>query len=402
MQLDWIDEQAARMQSLVEQWAHVNSGSYNLGGLNTMHGMLMDEFAVLRGELRSIDLPPAKNIDWAGNESTTPVGDALSIRMRPDAPLRVLLCIHYDTVYSAGHPFQQVTRVDDNTIRGPGVTDAKGGLVILLHALQAFEQSEHASKVGWEVLINPDEEIGSPVSTPLLHEAAKRNHFGMLYEPTLEDGSFAGARRGSGYFTLVVRGRAAHVGRNPDQGRNAIHLLADVIRQVAELNESIPGATISVGKIEGGGAVNVVPDLAICRLNARVDDVETQKKVEAAVREIAETTGALEGFEFFFDGQFYSPPKPLTEQTLAIFDAMKACGEQLDVPVRWRDTGGVCDGNRLAAAGLPNVDTLGARGGGIHSDREFLALDSLVERAKLSALLLLRLADGSWRPDWID
>lgn len=389
------------MREMVEQWAHVNSGSHNLGGLNTMLGMITDEFESLGGEPKLIELEPIKDIDWAGNETLTPIGRALSIRKRPDASMRVLLCIHYDTVYSAGHPFQQVSELDENTIRGPGVTDAKGGLVIMLNALKALEQSEFASNIGWEVLINPDEEIGSPGSTPLLHEAAKRNHFGMLYEPTLNDGAFAGARRGSGYFTVVVRGKAAHVGRNPEDGRNAIHHLANITQQLAALNETQPGATLSVGKIEGGGPINVVPDLAICRFNVRVDDLATQQNVEVAIRDIVTKANADDGFAVTSSGKFYSPPKPLNDQILAIFAGLGDCGKQLGLDVRWRDTGGVCDGNRLAAAGLPNVDTLGARGGKIHSDQEFLEVDSLSERAKLSALLLLRLADGSWRPPWL-
>jgi len=222
-QLDWIDSQASSMRELVCQWAHVNSGSFNLGGLNAMLGLLEESFACLGGESRIIDLEPMNSIDWTGQQTLTPLGRALSIRKRPDAPIRVLLCIHYDTVFGAGHPFQQVKQVDDDVLVGPGVADAKGGLVIMLKALEAFERSDMAKQVGWEILLNPDEEVGSAGSLPLLREAAARNHLGMLYEPTLEDGSLAGARRGSGYFTVVVRGRAAHVGRKPQEGRNAIN-----------------------------------------------------------------------------------------------------------------------------------------------------------------------------------
>ena len=132
--------------------------------------------------------------DSAGSAVREPLGKALLIRKRPEAPLRLLLCCHTDTVYPSDHPFQKSVRIADNILRGPGVTDAKGGLVVMLLALEAFERSPWSAKLGWEVLINPDEEIGSPGSAPLLIQAAKRNDLGLIFEPSFPDGNLAGAR----------------------------------------------------------------------------------------------------------------------------------------------------------------------------------------------------------------
>lgn len=397
-QLDWIDAQAAAMRERVTDLASINSGSLNLEGLARVGEQLAAMFSELGGRMRTVPLPPMSSIDGRGREIETPLGDALLIEKRPDAARRVLLCIHTDTVYGPAHPFQSVTQPDDNTLRGPGVADAKGGIVVMLTALRAFEQSPVAADVGWDVLLNPDEELGSPGSLALLRDAAKRNDFSLLFEPALPDGALAAPRKGSGNFTVVVRGQAAHVGRHFDHGRNAIHLLADLIGQLNDLNHRLRGVTLSVGRVEGGGPLNVVPDLAIARFNVRVTTPRQQEEAEAAIGDIVEAANMREGYHVHLHGWFSSPPKPLDKATESILAELTHCGQVLDVPIRWQPTGGVCDGNKLAAAGLPNVDTLGPRGGDIHSDREFILLDSLTERAKLTALLLLRYASGQWRP----
>ncbi len=220
--VDWIDSQAQRMLELVEHWANINSASDNLEGLAQMDAVLSDAFSPLGGEMKLIDLPPRQIIDSSGQVVQKPLGRALSVIKRPDASLRVFLGIHMDTVYGLDQPFQTTQRLGASRLRGPGVADAKSGIVVMLIALEALERSEVADFIGWEVLINPDEELGSPGSTPLLTQCAKRNHLGFVFEPTLADGSLAGQRKGSGNFTVVVRGRSAHAGREFHLGCNAI------------------------------------------------------------------------------------------------------------------------------------------------------------------------------------
>ena len=230
--LQWIDRQERRMIDLLTRWANVNSGSHNLPGLNEMLALLEEEFSVLGGETERVELAPQQLDDSSGTAVQVPLGRALLIRKRPTAPVRLLLCCHMDSVYPVDHPFQKAVRVADNILKGPGVTDAKGGLMVMLVALQAFERSPWAEKVGWEVLINPDEEIGSPGSAPLLIQAAKRNNLGLVFEPSLPDGNLVGARKGSGNFTAIARGKAAHAGRNPQLGRNAIDRAGTVHRGI--------------------------------------------------------------------------------------------------------------------------------------------------------------------------
>lgn len=390
--LHWIDSQSDRLRRLVTDWAGINSGTHNLGGLAMLASRLEAEFAVLDGRMSLLDLPPEKSVDSRGNEIATPLGRAISIRKRPDAPLRVFLGIHYDTVYDRDHAFQEVSQIDADTLRGPGVVDAKGGLAIMLIALEALERSGHADRIGWEVLINPDEEIGSPGSVGLLQEAAKRNHVGLVFEPPFPDGSLVSERKGSGNFSVVVRGKSAHAGRAFAAGRNAVVAAADFALRAQRLNGTIPEMTLNIGRIEGGGPVNVVPELAIVRLNIRIAHKEDQQPIEAELHRIAGEVAEKHGVSAKLHGGFLSPPKLLDARTQELYTQVEACGKELGIPITWTRSGGVSDGNKLSAAGLPVIDTLGPVGGNLHSPEEYVLLSSLTQRARLAALLLLTLA----------
>lgn len=392
--LDALSDRASAMRERVLQWVAVPSGSYDIAGLERMAAELKEAFAGLGGACEEIGLRPQVAIDARGEQALLPLGRALRFRKRPDAPVRVFLGIHYDVVYGEGA--RPSPRLEGEALRASGACDAKGGIAILLHALEAFEASPWAGRLGWEILLNPDEEIGSPGSLPLLKEAAARNHFGLLYEPCLSDGNLVGARKGSGNFAAVMRGRASHAGRDPHLGRNAVHALAEFIVALDHLGRRYGGLTVNVGRIEGGGALNRVPDLAIARFNLRVRDGGDQQVVEAFMRAQAEEFSRREGYALSIHGEFTSPPKPLEERGLALLEAVAGCGRDLGLELQWKPSGGVSDGNKLAAAGLPNVDTMGARGGDIHSPQEWLDMNSLVERARLTALLLMKAGSGEW------
>jgi len=390
--IDWIDSQAQRMIELAEHWANINSASDNLHGLEQMAAALVDTFSPLGGHLKLIDLPPRDTIDSTGHAVQKPLGRALSIIKRPHARLRVFLGIHMDTVFGLDQPFQTTQRLDAGTLQGPGVADAKSGIVVMLIALEALERSEVADLIGWEVLINPDEELGSPGSTPLLVQCARRNHLGLVFEPTLADGSLAGERKGSGNFAVVVRGRSAHAGREFHLGQNAITAMAHLITELDALNGRFEGLTVNVAQVEGGRALNTVPNLAICRFNVRYVDSRHEAIMQSELEQIVRQLEERNGVRAEWHGSFIAPPKPVDAQALRLLEHVADCGRDLGVDITWRSTGGVCDGNRLSAAGLTNVDSMGPCGGHIHSPTEYLLIDSLTERAKLTALLLMKLA----------
>ena len=394
--LAWIDAQQPRMEALTTQWAAINSGSHNIAGIARMADVLADAFAILRHPVQRIALPPQNVIQSNGECAARPLGPALFIQAHPHRTNRVLLGIHFDTVYPADSEFQKVQRGNGHELCGPGVADAKGGLAIMLIALQALEQSELAGSLGWDVLLNPDEEIGSPGSAGLYLAAAQGKIIGLLFEPALPDGSLVGARKGSGNFVFVVRGKAAHAGRDFHSGRSSIVALAQIIVALDQLNGRWPGATINIGRMEGGGALNIVPDLAIGRVNIRCQLPEHLPEMLRQLHAIIEEINKKPGINVQLHGEFHAPPRMFDPAHAMWFNRLAQCGTQLAIPIRWQDSGGACDGNRLSAAGLPTIDTLGAVGDGIHSSAERIDLGSLAERAKLTALLLLKIARGDF------
>ncbi len=392
--LDWIDDQSQKMLELVRQWARINSHSFNLEGLKNLSLELTKSFAVLSEDIRWVAVNPMEYIDSRGWIQTKPLGQALMIKKRPFAPLQVLLMCHMDTVYPKEDQPQEIVLSDKNTLKGPGVCDAKGGIAIMLKALEALERSPFSQNMGWQIVINPDEEVGSPGSRLLFDEIVKDSHLGLVFEPCLPSGDLIATRKGSGNFTLIVHGRSAHAGRDFESGRNAIEIMAKCISQIVVLRESRPGLIVNIGLIEGGKALNVVADMAIARFNIRIDKNEDEAYVWVDLKRILNEYAKIDGVKLELHGGFFTPPKILDAKTQRVFEALKQCAKDLNFDIQWQPSGGVCDGNRLAGLGLSNVDTVGAKGGLIHSSEEFLCVDSLTQRAKLTALFLMKLGSG--------
>jgi len=315
------------------------------------------------------------------------------LTMRPEAPVQVVLTGHYDTVFAAGSPFQAVRERGDGALNGPGIADMKGGISVMLGALEAFETFPGREAVGWRVLLSPDEEIGSLGSGAVLARIGRLGHVGMTYEPALADGTLAGARKGSGNFHVKVTGRSAHAGRAFEEGRNAVTAAARIAGALDGLNGRREGVTVNVARIDGGSALNVVPDLAVVRFNVRFPDEAGRRWLEGEV-EAACGCGRGDGLGVKVFGGVTRAAKPFNAAQAALFEGVREVGAALGQEIAWKPSGGVCEGNNLFAVGLPNVDTLGVRGGDIHSEAEFAWPDSFVERAQLSALMLMKMASG--------
>ena len=382
---------AAPMLAQVEAWAGINSGSRNLEGLGDVAALLSDAFAGLPGELLFREAAPVEAVDASGKAYPIEHGRNLHLVVRPRAPVQLLLTGHMDTVFGIDHAFQSLTWLEDGVLGGPGVADMKGGIAVMLAALEAVEASPLAGRLGYEVVINSDEEVGSPGSAALIVEAAQGKRAALTYEPAaLPDGTLAGARPGSGNFSFVIAGRSAHAGRNPEDGRNAVVAAADLALRLAKAKG--PRLSVNVAKVDGGGPNNVVPDSAVLRVNMRPATVEDQTRAQSLIDAAVAMVAAEHGVAIHVHGSFARPPKPMTPAAEQLFGLVKRAGADLGQAIAWQPTGGVCDGNNIAACGVPVIDTMGVRGGKIHSMEEYLIVESLAERAALSALTLLRLA----------
>lgn len=384
---------AAAMLAHVEAWCPINTGTRNLAGLSQQAALLADAFSVLPGEVRLVPPAPVEAIAADGREVRIEHGAHMVLSVRPNAPRRYLLTGHMDTVYPADHAFQALSWLDEQTLGGPGTADMKGGIAVILAALQVFETSLVSPYVGYDVMINSDEETGSIASAPLIASLARGKAAALTYEPSaLPDGTLAGARGGSGNYSAIVTGRSAHAGRNPEDGRNALVAAADLALGLKALAGE--GLAINPARIDGGSANNVVPDHAVLRFNIRPRSEEDAARFAAAIAPLLREVELAHEVQVHLHGGISRPPKPLTPEAERLFELVRSCGAALGQPIRWQSSGGVCDGNNIAALGVPVVDTMGVRGGAIHSPQEYMIVPSLAERAALSALVLHRLSGG--------
>jgi glutamate carboxypeptidase len=382
------------MLAQVQAWSAINTGTANLAGLAQQAAALAETFSALPGAVELVDPAPVTAIAADGSAFAKPHGQHLVVRVRPQANRRILLTGHMDTVFPADHAFQRQNWLDGETLNGPGVADMKGGIAVMLYALLAFEASASASALGYDVLINSDEETGSLASAALIAELAAGKLAALTYEPAaLPDGTLAHERGGTGNYSVTITGKSAHAGRNPEEGRNAIVAAADLILRLKALENA--EITINPAKLEGGSANNVVPDHAVLRFNIRPRTVEAGALFDHAFSHLLIDIEATHQVATHRHGGVTRPPKKVDARAQALFDLVRACGAELGQDIRWKSTGGVCDGNNIAACGVPVVDTMGVRGGAIHSPDEYLIVPSLAERAALSARVIERLAQGA-------
>jgi glutamate carboxypeptidase len=381
-----------RMLAQVQIWTGINSGTGNLKGLGATASLLADAFGSLHGAVELVEPAPVERVLPDGSIVEIEHGRHMVTTVRPDAPIQLLLTGHMDTVFAVDHPFQEQQWLEDGVLNGPGVADMKGGISVMLAALSTAETSETFQRVGYQVMINSDEETGSASSAKLIEQLAKGKLAALTYEPSaLPDGTLAGARAGSGNFSIIITGKSAHAGRNPQDGRNALLAAADLALRLKALTRD--GLSVNPAKIDGGSPNNVVPDHAILRVNFRPHTPELVEYARNEINILIAAITAEHDVSIHLHGSFNRPPKPLDPVAEKLFGLVKQCGADLGLTIGWKATGGVCDGNNIAACGVPVVDTMGVRGGAIHSADEYLITESLSERAALSALTLLRIAE---------
>jgi glutamate carboxypeptidase len=390
--LDHIAQNGGHIVDRAVGWCAINSGSRHLAGLERQRQALLDAVAALPSAPVEIPLTPSREVAVDGREAELLHPPSLAVIVRPEAPVQVVLTGHYDTVYPETSAFQRVRTRPDGALHGPGIADMKGGISVMLAALEAFERHPAAGNLGYRVLLSPDEEIGSIASAPVLADFARRGHVGLTYEPALADGSLASARKGSGNFHIVVHGRAAHAGRDFAAGRNAVIGAARIAEALHALNGRRDGVTVNVARIDGGAPLNMVPDVAVVRFNVRFPETEAAAWFEGEVARIIAEIG--DDLHTHLHGGITRGAKPFNAAQQRLFGAIKGVGALLGQEIAWKPSGGVCEGNNLFASGLPNVDTLGVRGGDIHSEAEHAWPESFVERTQLSALILAKLAVG--------
>ncbi len=392
----WLRAHQRELLETLMAWVNINSGSYHVAGLRQQAKAILPLYDSWVDDISSQELPYFTELNDRGEPQDIPTGPLISIKKQQNTGKRILLSGHIDTVFAPDNPFQQAT-LEGNRLRGPGVADMKGGLLVMYAALRALHETDAKEKLDWEIILNPDEEIGSFSSRDKLIEAAKDKDFALVFEPALdEQGTLVSARKGSMKITLIVHGKAAHAGRDFEKGANAIVAIAEIAQKLHKLNNQREGFILNVGKIIGGTTVNIVPDRAMIWINIRYGNKDDLNWFNEEVNRIIQPwQGGM--YDVITHQQKSREPKPFINGNAKLLEQVIKTGKSLELNIGHKPSGGVSDGNVFWQAGLANVDTMGVCGGHLHSNEEYMLVDSLIQRAELTAKLLYDYAHDTWK-----
>lgn len=385
------DRIAKRRGELVEQLRRlvaIPTGHNHTPGLDEVRGILCERLTAIGASVTVVPGDPKPS--WLlGGSTGKPPPTAVCAKIVPGLP-RILFAGHLDTVFDPKGAFQTMEVSGDGRVaKGPGVVDMKGGLVTTIAALEALR--EEGVGASWTFALTSDEETGSYHSEGALRAQARAHDVGLVMEPAMPGGELVVERLGSGQLMIETRGRAAHVGRAFETGVSAVNKLAEAIVAVARMPDVARGRIINIGPVQGGEATNAVPDHARAWGNVRFPTREVADELVAMLAALETPENAMPSLKVHTS--FNRPAKPLTPAVERLALEARAAAESLGQRLPFAKTGGVCDGNILQSEGLPCIDTLGVRGGGLHTTDEWIELDSLVERAQLMAVLVSRLSE---------
>lgn len=384
-----IAERDAEMRADLAAHVAIPTGHNHTPGLDAYREILRRRLVALGARTELCPGLPRPAWIMAGPPMTSPPPTLIARRVLPGKPA-LLLSGHLDTVFHPSGPFKALT-IDERgrTAMGPGVVDMKGGILVALVALECLHRC--GVELSWTFVLSSDEETGSFCSLPTLETLAREHDFGLVFEPALEGGGLAIARKGSAQFAVEVAGKSAHAGRDFEKGVSAVYALAHTLTSLQTLCDPAKGITVNVGPLEGGAATNVVPDKARAWGNIRYPDDQCQRELDRELSLMEKRNGSLPSIAIH--RTFNRPAKPLTPAVKAMAEAYRTIAGRLNQEVTFAATGGVCDGNILQSAGLPTLDSLGVRGGGLHTHAEWIDLASLVERSQLLACFMTHLTD---------
>jgi glutamate carboxypeptidase len=372
--LSYLDQELPAGLQFLEQMVNMDSPSTEKILVDRFARFVGSRFEALGG---AVEFVPVERF-----------GDHLRVRFGPTGSDRILLLGHTDTVFSSGEAAKRRFQITDGRATGPGVFDMKAGILLMWSAIKALLHRQQELDRSITVLLTSDEEAGSTTSRELLEAEARYARAVLVLEPSLPGGVLKTARKGVGRFTIKAIGRAAHAGIDPSRGVNAIEEIARQVSALHALNNTTMGTTISVGLIQGGTRLNVVPAEAAVEVDVRAVTMEEASRVAT---EIHALQPQLPGARLEIRGGFNRPPMERNDATVRLFEQAKRIGLELGMTIEEGSTGGGSDGNFTSALGVPTLDGLGAIGDGAHAIDEYIEVGSLSHRAALVAGLIASL-----------
>ena len=381
----------------LERMCNIDCGSYTPAGVNKIADLVEAELALLGASV-------VRRPDPKGRYGDTVIGTFQGL---PGAGPRVLLIGHMDTVFSEGTVAKRPFRIDGEQARGAGVSDMKAGLLAGLRALAALRTTDIGgarlpNTLPFERLTfiaNPDEEIGSPSSTPHIKEAAATADACFVLECARANGDFVSARKGMADLKLTINGRAAHAGVEPEKGRSAISAGAALVQGIHALNGRWPDVTTNVGVFKAGTRPNIVCDQAELEVDVRAMTGTNLASALAAVYDLAAKPSIPDVVVDVETLSGWAPMEKL-ERSGRLAEHVIAIASRLGFETKDVSTGGASDANTTSGMGVPSIDGLGPIGGMDHSPEEYLEIESIVPRTALLAALLLEVSRDREIVDW--
>ncbi|MGX2960688.1 M20 family metallopeptidase [Peribacillus sp. JNUCC 23] len=373
-----LADKQEEMLHFIEQLVNIDSGSHVKAGIDTI-GLIM------KGHFEDVGFA----VDTILQEVH---GNHMVMQHREAVDPKIIIVAHMDTVFPKGTVAKRPFRIEGDRAYGPGVVDMKSSLVELLYAIKYMKEVGYEGYKNVQIILNSDEEIGSPTSRSLIMEKAQGKEFALIMEPARKDGSLVSARRGGGHYTLIVKGKAAHAGIEPEKGRSAIEELAHKVIQLHHLTDHEKGISVNVGMIEGGSAYNTVSSKAVAHIDIRIAQMDQAQTLLEKMKEICSFT-SVPGTKIKLTGEIGRPPMEKTEQTKSLLKIIRKVGEEIGIKVSDTSTGGGSDASFTAATGVATVDGLGPVGGNAHSDEEYLEIPTLTERTLLLAKTIQKLSE---------
>ncbi len=362
----------------LETMVNIDCGSYTPDGVNRIAALVADELRVLGAAVERIPHTPEAD----GSQ----LGDVVIGRIPGDGP-RLMLIGHMDTVFDPGTAAERPYRSDGQRAFGPGTSDMKGGLLAGLHAIGALREAGRNPAVTF--VANPDEEIGSPFSSPIIRRLAPGHDAVLVLECARANGDIVSARKGIADMRIHITGRAAHAGVEPEKGRSAILEAAHQILALHALNGRWPTVTVNAGVIFGGTRPNVVAAECHLEVDLRAATADAFDAAAAEVERIA-ASPTVDGVTVTLSRSAGHPPMEKTDASAGLVQLAVAIAADLGLSLRDAATGGASDANTTSALGIPTLDGLGPVGGDDHSVDEWLDLSSVVPRVTLLASLIDR------------
>lgn len=371
--MSMLEEYVRDLAELVNR----DCGTTNCAGVTSAAEVMKRHFESIGWEAKLVDLGPT-------------AGRGLICRNKPGSTeCDVIFNAHLDTVFPDGTAAARPFSIEGTTAHGPGCSDCKSGVLAIFYACRNARPEDLERLSVWCVF-NPDEELGSRASKEWLRELSTHAKAALVFEAARAGGELVRSRKGSSNIRFTFKGLTAHAGNNPQDGRNANVAAMRLALAACELDDKARGTTVNPGLIHGGTGANIISDHAEVTLDLRFWNDEDGRELISKIRALAEKTW-VEGVTQTVEQLSYSPAMPLSENTRALVEKITDAASEAGFDAKWVEAGGASDGNHMAEAGIPVVDGCGPAGGGFHSEREFLRLETVEERINMIVNLLKRL-----------